>query len=34
MAAALLFRGDVVAKDANAAIAQTRMKQTVSFVDW
>jgi len=34
MAAALLFRGDVVAKDANSAIASIRQRQTVQFVDW
>lgn len=34
MASALLFRGDVVPKDANAAISQVKARQTVQFVDW
>lgn len=34
MACCLLFRGDVVPKDVNAAIAQTKSKRTIQFVDW
>ncbi|KAI9489641.1 tubulin alpha-3 chain [Zychaea mexicana] len=34
MACCLLYRGDVVPKDANAAIASIRTKRTIQFVDW
>ncbi|GAA93509.1 uncharacterized protein L969DRAFT_52136 [Mixia osmundae IAM 14324] len=34
MACALLFRGDVVPKDVNAAVASIKTKRTISFVDW
>ncbi|OLL21989.1 Tubulin alpha chain [Neolecta irregularis DAH-3] len=34
MACALLYRGDVVPKDTNAAIASIRSRRTVQFVDW
>uniref|UniRef100_A0A0N5AGB5 Tubulin alpha chain n=1 Tax=Syphacia muris TaxID=451379 RepID=A0A0N5AGB5_9BILA len=34
MACCLLFRGDVVPKDVNAAISQIKTKRTIRFVDW
>ena len=34
MAVCLLYRGDVVPKDVNAAIAAIKMNKTVNFVDW
>uniref|UniRef100_A0A3P8TSC0 Tubulin alpha chain n=1 Tax=Amphiprion percula TaxID=161767 RepID=A0A3P8TSC0_AMPPE len=34
MACCLLFRGDVVPKDVNAAISTIKMKRTIQFVDW
>ena len=34
MACCLLYRGDVVPKDTNAAIANIKSKRTVQFVDW
>ncbi len=34
MAICLLYRGDVVPKDVNAAIAQIKTNKTVQFVDW
>ncbi|KAG7173226.1 tubulin alpha-1C chain-like isoform X1 [Homarus americanus] len=34
MACCLLFRGDVVPKDVSAAIAETRTKKNITFVDW
>lgn len=34
MACCLLYRGDVVPKDVNAAIAQMKAKSSVKFVDW
>ena len=34
MAVCLLYRGDVVPKDVNAAIAAIKMNKTVQFVDW
>ncbi|OAD80480.1 hypothetical protein PHYBLDRAFT_120420 [Phycomyces blakesleeanus NRRL 1555(-)] len=34
MACCLLYRGDVVPKDANAAVAGVRTKRTIQFVDW
>uniref|UniRef100_A0AAY4EEF7 Alpha-tubulin n=1 Tax=Denticeps clupeoides TaxID=299321 RepID=A0AAY4EEF7_9TELE len=34
MACCLLYRGDVVPKDVNSAIATIKSKRTVQFVDW
>ena len=34
MACCLLFRGDVVPKDVNAAIQTIKTKRTIQFVDW
>jgi len=34
MACCLLYRGDVVPKDCNAAIATIKTKRTIQFVDW
>jgi len=34
MACCLLYRGDVVPKDINAAIANIKTKRTIQFVDW
>ncbi|MCP9258778.1 Tubulin alpha-1 chain [Dirofilaria immitis] len=34
MAVCLLYRGDVVPKDVNAAIANIKTKRTIQFVDW
>jgi len=34
MACCLLFRGDVVPKDVNAAIATIKTKRSIQFVDW
>ena len=34
MACCLLFRGDVVPKDVNAAIANIKTKRSIQFVDW
>jgi len=34
MAVCLLYRGDVVPKDVNAAIAAMKSKRTIQFVDW
>ncbi|KAM4697536.1 tubulin alpha-1D chain-like [Rhinophrynus dorsalis] len=34
MACCLLYRGDVVPKDVNAAIASIKSKRTIQFVDW
>ena len=34
MSCCLLYRGDVVPKDANAAIAQIKSRRSVQFVDW
>ncbi|XP_037086740.1 tubulin alpha-1 chain-like [Pollicipes pollicipes] len=34
MACCLLYRGDVVPKDVNAAIAFMKSKRTIEFVDW
>lgn len=34
MAVALLYRGDVIPRDCNAAIAAMKAKSTVSFVEW
>ncbi|KAG2466880.1 TBA1C protein, partial [Polypterus senegalus] len=34
MACCLLYRGDVVPKDVNAAIANIKTRRTIQFVDW
>merc|ERR1712219_21893 len=34
MATCLMFRGDVVPKDVNAAVATIKTKRTIQFVDW
>ena len=34
IACCLMYRGDVVPKDVNAAIATLKTKKTVRFVDW
>lgn len=34
MACCLLYRGDVVPKDVNSAIAAVKTKRTINFVDW
>merc|ERR1711911_106957 len=34
MAVCLLYRGDVVPKDVNAAIATMKSKRSIQFVDW
>ena len=34
MACCLMFRGDVVPKDINIAVANLRIKRTIQFVDW
>ena len=34
MACALLYRGDVVPRDANQAIANIKLRKTIQFVDW
>ena len=34
MAVCLMFRGDVVPKDVNAAVASIKTKRTIQFVDW
>ena len=34
MAVCLLYRGDVVPKDVNAAIAAIKVSKTIQFVDW
>ena len=34
MAVCLLYRGDVVPKDVNAAIAEVKKSRLVDFVDW
>ena len=34
MAVCLLYRGDVVPKDVNAAIANIKVKKKIQFVDW
>ena len=34
MACCLLFRGDVVPKDVNAAISTIKTKRSIQFVDW
>ncbi|CAK4677249.1 unnamed protein product, partial [Aphanomyces euteiches] len=34
MATCLMYRGDVVPKDVNAAVATIKTKRTIQFVDW
>lgn len=34
MACCMMFRGDVVPKDVNSAIASIKTKKTIRFVDW
>lgn len=34
MACALLYRGDVVPKEVNVAVAAIKTKRTIQFVDW
>merc|ERR1712118_118608 len=34
MACCMMYRGDVVPKDVNAAIATVKSKRTIQFVDW
>jgi len=34
MACCMMYRGDVVPKDVNAAIAVIKSKRTIQFVDW
>jgi tubulin alpha len=34
MACALLYRGDVVPRDANQAISSIKTRRTIQFVDW
>ena len=34
MACCLMYRGDVVPKDINAAVATIKTKRTIQFVDW
>jgi tubulin alpha len=34
MACCLLYRGDVVPKDVNQAIATIKTKKSIQFVDW
>ncbi len=34
MACCMLYRGDVVPKDVNAAIGSIKTKRTIQFVDW
>jgi len=34
MACCLMYRGDVVPKDVNAAVATVKTKRTIQFVDW
>jgi len=34
MACCMMFRGDVVPKDVNAAVATIKTKKTIQFVDW
>ncbi|CAF2120416.1 unnamed protein product [Brassica rapa] len=34
MACCLMYRGDVVPKDVNAAVGTIKTKRTVQFVDW
>jgi len=34
MACCLMYRGDIVPKDVNAAVASIKTKRTIQFVDW
>jgi len=34
MACCMMYRGDVVPKDVNAAVANIKVKKTIQFVDW
>lgn len=34
MACCILYRGDVVSADVNAAIAEVKQKRAINFVDW
>lgn len=34
MACCLMYRGDVVPKDVNCALAVIKTKKTIQFVDW
>ena len=34
MACCMLYRGDVVPKDVNSAIAAVKQQKTIHFVDW
>ena len=34
MSICLLYRGDVVPRDVNAAIANVKTQKTIQFVDW
>ena len=34
VACCLLYRGDVVPKDVNAAVQTIKTKRTIQFVDW
>ena len=34
MSCCLMYRGDVVPKDVNAAVATLKQKRTIQFVDW
>lgn len=34
MASCMMYRGDVVPKDVNAAVATIKTKRTIQFVDW
>jgi len=34
MACCMLYRGDVVPKDVNSAIASVKQQKTIQFVDW
>ena len=34
MAICLLYRGDVVPRDVNSAIAKLKKQKTIQFVDW
>ena len=34
MACVMLYRGDVISKDINAAIQSIKTKRSIQFVDW
>ena len=34
MACCLMYRGDIVPKEVNAAVATIKTKRTIQFVDW